>query len=256
MERACPGRGSKRNGITSRPATGLAPLGQALAAPRGRCGPRGRGLGRPDGDRRATRGRRCHRRPLRRDPGGGAWHRASGELRYRRAGRGLQRHVGQRLRQQLPLRWRRPGGHRGHAGHRRGRRRVRHGLDHTRAVVQLHRQRRHRGHLHRCLPAVLAVRDHRCAAHHQQLRRQPDRPGRRPEHGRVRDLDHGRRQHHPASRRADAHRRPGLQRLELPLHDLHPELGEWRRQWRRRQRRPAFRRDAGGRAGHGPGGQL
>ena len=37
------------------------------------------------------------------------------------------------------------------------------------------------------------------------------------------------RQHHPAGRPADAHRRPGLQRLELPLHDLHPELGRRRR---------------------------
>ena len=35
--------------------------------------------------------------PLRRDGGGGAGHRAGGELRHRRAGRGLQRHLDQRL---------------------------------------------------------------------------------------------------------------------------------------------------------------
>ena len=46
--------------------------------------------------------------------------------------------------------------------------------------------------------------------------------GRRPEHRRLRDLDHGHRQRHPAGRPADADRRPGLQRLELPLHGLHP----------------------------------
>ena len=76
--------------------------------------------------------------------------------------------------------------------------------------------------------AVLAVRDHRRAAHRQLRRHQPDRPGRRPEHRRLRDLDHGHRQRHPAGRRADAHRRPGHQRLELPLHDLHPDLGRRR----------------------------
>ena len=80
--------------------------------------------------------------PLRRDRGGGAGHRAGGELRHRRAGRRLQRHLGQRHGQQLPLRRRRPRDHRGHAGHHRGRRRLRHGLDHARPVVQLHRQRR------------------------------------------------------------------------------------------------------------------
>ena len=46
-------------------------------------------------------------------------------------GVGLQRHLHQRHRQQLPLRRGRPGDHRRHAGHQRGRRRVRHGLDHT-----------------------------------------------------------------------------------------------------------------------------
>ncbi len=48
--------------------------------------------------------------------------------------------------------------------------------------------------------------------------------GRRPEHRRLRDLDHRHRERHPAGRPADAHRRPGLQRLELPLHDLHADL--------------------------------
>ncbi len=57
--------------------------------------------------------------------------------------------------------------------------------------------------------------------------------GRRPQHRRVRDLDHGRRQRHAAGRAADADGRPGLQRLELPLHDLHPRL---RRRRRRRRR--------------------
>ena len=36
-------------------------------------------------------------------------------------------------------------------------------------------------------------------------------------------------QRHPAGRPADADRRPGLQRLELPLHGLHPGLGRRRR---------------------------
>ncbi len=54
--------------------------------------------------------RRGRRRSLRRHPGRGAGHRAGGELRHRRQGRGLQRHRGQRLRQQLPVRRGRPGG--------------------------------------------------------------------------------------------------------------------------------------------------
>ena len=44
----------------------------------------------------------------------------------------------------------------------------------------------------RRLPGVLAVRDHRRAAHRQRRRHQPDRLGRRPEHRRLRDLDDGR----------------------------------------------------------------
>ena len=72
------------------------------------------------------------------------------------------------------------------------------------------------------------VRDHRRAAHRQLLRHQPDRLGRHPEHRRLRDLDHGRRQRHAAGRPADAHPRPGLQRLELPRHGLHPQLGRRR----------------------------
>ncbi len=186
-------RGSKRNGISSRPATVLAPVGQDAAGPQGPGAPRGGGPGRPDaGGRRAARGLRRHGRPLRRDRGGGARHRAGGELRHRRAGRGVQRHRHQRHREQLPLRRGRPRDDRGHGGHHRGRRRVRHGLDDARAVVQLHRQRRHRGHLQRRLPGVLAVRDHRRAAHRQLLGHQPERLGRGTEHRRVRDLDHGR----------------------------------------------------------------
>ena len=72
------------------------------------------------------------------------------------------------------------------------------------------------------------VRDHRRAAPGQFLRHQPERLGRHPEHRRLRDLDHGRRQRHPGGRPADAHPGPGLQRLELPRHGLHPELGRWR----------------------------
>ena len=87
--------------------------------------------------------------PLRRHRGGGARHRVRGELRHRRAGRGLQRHLDQRHRQQLPLQRRRPRGHHRHLAHHRRRQRLRPGLDRRRAVVQLHRQRRHRGHLHR-----------------------------------------------------------------------------------------------------------
>ena len=49
---------------------------------------------------------------------------------------------------------------------------------------------------------VLAVRDHRRAAHRQRRRHQPDRLGRRPEHRRLRDLDHRHRQRHPAGRRS------------------------------------------------------
>ena len=86
--------------------------------------------------------------------------------------------------------------HRGHAGHQPGRRRLRHGLDQPRAVVQLHRRSRHRRELHGQLPGGLALRDHRRAAHRQLLRHQPDRRGRRPEHRRLRDLDHGHRQRH------------------------------------------------------------
>ena len=110
------------------------------------------------------------------------------------------------------------------------------------------------GSLHGQLPGVLAVRDHRRAAHRQLLRHQPDRRGRRPEHRRVRDLDHGHRQRHPAGRRADAHRRPGLQRLELPLLGLHPGIGRRRR--RRRHRPDRVLRHAGPRAGPADHGLL
>ena len=106
----------------------------------------------------------ARRGPVRRDRGGGARHRAGGELRHRRAGHGLQRHLGQRLRQQLPLRRGRPGGHHRH------RRRLRPGLDRGRAVVQVHRQRRHGGHLHRRPAAGRAHRGHRRPAHRQQRR--------------------------------------------------------------------------------------
>ena len=48
-----------------------------------------------------------------------AWHRPGGQLRHRRPGRRVQRHLGQRLRQQLPLRRGRPRDHRRHPGHQR-----------------------------------------------------------------------------------------------------------------------------------------
>ena len=144
----------------------------------------------------------CHRSPLRRDRGGGAGHRAGGELRHRRPGRGLQRHLGQRLRQQLPLRRGRP---RDHRRHRRtppargaddmGWTTAGQWFNYTVNVATA-------GTYTRRLPGVLAVRDHRRAAHRQLLRHQPDRRGRRPQHRRLRDLDHGRRQRHPAGRRS------------------------------------------------------
>ena len=143
---------------------------------------------------------------------------------YDTGGQGVAYNVtaGQRQRQQLPLRRGRPGDHRRHAGHQPGRRRLRPGLDDTRAVVQLHRRSGHGRDLHGQLPGGLALRDHRRAAHHQRGRHQPDRLGRRPEHRRLPDLGHGDRQRHPGGRPADADRRPGLQRLELPLLRLHP----------------------------------
>ena len=96
------------------------------------------------------------RRAVRRDPGRGAGHGPGRELRHRRAGRRLQRHRRQRLRQQLPLRRGRPGDHRRHPGHQRARRRLRHRLDEPRAVVQVHRHRGHGRDLHGQLPGRLA----------------------------------------------------------------------------------------------------
>ena len=98
------------------------------------------------------------------------------------------------------------------------------------------------------------VRDHRRAAHRQRVRHQPERLGHHPQHRRIPDLDHGHGQRHPPGRAADADRRPGLQRLEPPLHDLHSHL-------RRRGdpapgRRSPVRRNRGGGARHRPGGEL
>ena len=78
------------------------------------------------------------------------------------------------------------------------------------------------------------VRDRGRAAHRQLLRHQPVRLGHDPQHRRLRDLDDGRRERHAAGRAADADRRPGLQRLELPLHGVHPQLGRRRQRGRRR----------------------
>ena len=51
----------------------------------------------------------ARRRPLRRHRGPDPGHGAGGQLRHRRAGGGLQRRLGQRQQQQLPLRRRGPG---------------------------------------------------------------------------------------------------------------------------------------------------
>ena len=57
---------------------------------------------------------RRRRRAVRRDRGGGAGHGAGGQLRHRRSGGGLRRHLGQRHRQQLPARRGGPGDLHGH----------------------------------------------------------------------------------------------------------------------------------------------
>ena len=140
-------------------------------------------------DRRGRGGR-----PLRRDGGGGARHRAGGELRHRRAGRGLQRHLSQRHRQRLPLRRGRPGGHHRH------RRRRQPGLDRGRAVVQVHPQRRDRGHVHSRAAHRVPHRGHRRPAHRQQRRHEPERQRHRPGHRRLPNLDHRHGQRHPSRR--------------------------------------------------------
>ena len=83
---------------------------------------------------------------------------------------------------------------------------------------------------------------------------QPVRLGDDPQHRRLPDLDDGRRERHAAGRAADADRRPGLQRVELPLHDVHPHL-RGRRDPAAERRRPV-RRDPGPGARHRPGGEL
>ena len=144
----------------------------------------------------------------------------------------------------LPVRRGRPRDHRRHAGHHPGRRPVRPGLDGDRAMVQVHGQRGHRGHLHREPAARLAQRGHRRPAHRQLRRDQPVRRGRRPGHRRLAGLDHGDDQRDVAGRPADPDHRPGQRRLEHPLPDV------------RRVRERGLRRDAGSGAGHGSGGQL
>ena len=69
---------------------------------------------------------------------------------------------------------------------------------------------------------------------------QPDRLGHDPQHRRLRDLDDGRRERHAAGRAADADGRPGLQRVELPLHGVHPQLGRRRQRARRRRATQPF----------------
>ena len=123
-------------------------------------------------------------------------------------------------------------------------------------MVQLHRPGSHRRDVHGQLPGSVTVRDHRRAAHRQLVRPEPDRRGRRPEHRRLPDLDHGHRQHHAAGRPADADRRPGLQRLELPLHGLHPGLQRRRGRGRGRHRPDRVLRHAGPRTGPADHGLL
>ena len=79
----------------------------------------GRRVDRPE-RQRPPAGRRRPGGPVRRDRGGGPGHGAGGQLRHRRAGGGVQRHLGQRQRHQLPLRRRRPGGQHRHRGGRCG----------------------------------------------------------------------------------------------------------------------------------------
>ena len=111
---------------------------------------------------------RSDRGALRRHSGGDSGHGAGRELRHRRPGHGLQRHLDQRHRQRLPVGRRRPGDHLRHGRHRPGRRRLRPGLDRDRAVVQVHGERGDCGHVHRRHPLLGAERGHRRAAHRQR----------------------------------------------------------------------------------------
>ncbi len=98
-----------------------------------------------------------------------------------------------------------------HLGHRR---RVQRRLDRRRAVAAVHRQRRHRRHLHDQPADRRARRGHRRAAPGQRRRHQPHRRRQHPRHRRLADLDHRHHHSHPASRTAGTHPRPGQRRLE------------------------------------------
>ena len=76
--------------------------------------------------------------------------------------------------------------------------RGRHRLDRHRAMVQVHRQRRHRRHLHGQPAAGLTQRGHRRPAHRQRLRHQPVREHQRPRHRRLASLDHRHRRPSPS----------------------------------------------------------
>ena len=89
-----------------------------------------------------------------------------------------------------------------------------------RTVVQVHRQRRDRRHLHGRPASGRAQRGHRRPAHRQRLRHEPERERQRPGHRRLPGLDHGQRHRHPARRHADADRGPGQRRLEHQLPHL------------------------------------
>ena len=107
-------------------------------------------------------------------------------------------------------------------------------LDRGRAVVQVHRQRRHRraptpSSLRLAAPTAVTDALHIANSAGTNLSGNVNAPAT----GGWQDLDDGHRQRHPARRRADADRRPGQRRLEHPLPDLrHGRVGR-RRQLRR-----------------------
>ena len=90
--------------------------------------------------------------------------------------------------------------------HHRRRQRLRPGLDRHRAMVQLHRQRRHGRHLRRQPAPGRTHRRHRRTAHRQLLRHRPVRHHRRTSDRWLPGLDDGHGKRHPAGRPADPHR--------------------------------------------------
>ncbi len=199
------GRGSTRMGSVQFPRPHRAPARRAAPGPHAPHRADSRGAGRDGGGgRRALRGLGRGRRPVRRHRGGGARHRLRGELRHRRPGRRLQRHLRQRLRQRLPLGRDRPRGHRRHrrttparapttsAGRRPGSGSTTPSTSPRPAPTRSRSGcRRRTGSPTRCTsPTSSGTNLSGSVAD--------------PQHRRLRDLDHGRRQRHAAGRAADA----------------------------------------------------